>query len=136
MDTLRRVSDGFGRAVQQLFEQQSKDFALEGGGLRHGSPEWHVAYRHEGLLRLIVFALEGERSGDVRLRVHAAATDEHGGWVHRDLGSTVLERVRAERLEPHDVEQVVEQARSLANSFSVDDVAPLAIGWDTLTPSA
>jgi hypothetical protein len=114
-------------------EAQMEGASVQGGGLRHGAPEWHVTYRHEGLFRLLVFNVEEDDFGDLRLWVHVGATDEEGGWAQRDLGRAILHRSTSKYIQSRDLEPLVAQARELADSFSQDDLDPLTIGWGDLS---
>lgn len=129
MDELRDLSDRLGRALEEVLEAHEARFSVEGGGLRHGSPEWHMTYRYGDLFRLIVFSLESDDSGDTRLRVHVGATDEQGAWAQRDLGSMVLGTAITKHVVSGDLEPIVEQAQQKAESLSQNDLKPLEFGW-------
>lgn len=133
MDEMQDLSDQFGQALEELTEVHMEAASVEGGGLRHGAPEWHITYRQHGLFRLIVFNVEEDNFGDLRLRVHVGATDEEGGWAQHDLGSTILHRHRFKHIDSGDLKPLVEQAQQLADSFSEDDLKLLTIGWGTVS---
>lgn len=130
-DELRAGAKVFEEALRRTLEDVLKGFALHGGGLRHGIPEWQVSYEHDGLRRLLIFSLESASASDVRIRSHVAATDDKGDWAQRDVGSQSIPWPVAQEMlaSQNTVRYLVEQAREFANAIEAADLRPLRIGW-------
>ena len=116
-------------ALRASLSEIKQEYRISGGGLRHGSPEWHVSYDFEGLLRLLVFHLDELASQGVTMRVHVAATNGKGWWAQRDLGSWSMPASLAGEVLSRPLRPLVEQTVLVANSLSKRDLRPLRIGW-------
>lgn len=123
MGNLEELSSLFAKQLQASLDEIKKDARVEGGGLRHGVPEWRVSYVHDHLLRFLIFTLETEAPDSVRLRSYAAATDQEGGWAYRDVGSGVFPVSVVHELMLKDlVAGVLQQARVFANLIKEDEL--------------
>lgn len=130
-DSVSRLAESFERALQHALVGHLQKYDLYGGGLRHGTLEWHVSYEHEDLSRLLIFSLESASDADLTIRSHVAATDGEGHWAQRDVGSQAIPKTVAYEMltSAETLNFLVHQARSFADAFSETDLRPLRIGW-------
>lgn len=130
MNNLEELSSLFAKQLHASLDQIKKDARVEGGGLRHGVPEWRVSYFHDHLLRILIFALELEDGDTVRLRSYVAATNQEGSWAYRGVGSGAYPVSVVRELILKDlVAAVLDQARVFANLIKEDELRRPHLGW-------
>jgi orotate phosphoribosyltransferase-like protein len=88
--------DELSRALSEVLKRLDvrKEYALEGGGLKHGDVAWEIAFVQEGLKRYIFLTAHNDHwSNEVVVRAQVAATDGHGHWSHLSRGNSRCDSV-------------------------------------------